>query len=304
MLRASSSPNLPNDNRTSSTLPRRPHLRDVSVIALACNRSPLATSTPDCSGSGVPPGSASTTSAVDATPIRLAAAAVRGATRSTIFGSTRRRDGEHDGVGRATAHPRRRPRPSRPAAPSTRRPRPAPSGTRHGGRVRRPAPGSRRRRRRTPNRRPAAGQPRGRLAHRVGEAARAPVQCRGQRRHRRPQSDGRRRSRVDTRPAAGRPTAPRPAPEPVPDQRRRPSGPRRAATTADASARRRSARPSRRRRARPSRRRPPGCPATCPAASDAGGRRCRSAAARPWCRPACPPARVRRAAREPPGGAR
>ncbi len=35
-----SSPNRPNDSRTSSTLPRRPHLRDDSVIALACNRSP------------------------------------------------------------------------------------------------------------------------------------------------------------------------------------------------------------------------------------------------------------------------
>ncbi len=81
------SPNRPYDNRINSTLPCLPHLRDDSVIALARNRSPLATNTPDCSGTGVPPGSASATSAVDATGMRRAAAAVRGATCSTSLGS-------------------------------------------------------------------------------------------------------------------------------------------------------------------------------------------------------------------------
>ena len=42
------------DSRNSSALPPRPHLRVERVIALACKRSPLATSTPERDGNGVP----------------------------------------------------------------------------------------------------------------------------------------------------------------------------------------------------------------------------------------------------------
>ena len=57
------------------------------VIALARNRSPLATSTPECSGSGVPNRRARAADAVNAASIRRAAAAVRGATSSISAGS-------------------------------------------------------------------------------------------------------------------------------------------------------------------------------------------------------------------------
>ena len=46
------SPNRPKDSRSNSVLPRAPHLREDSVIALACNCSPLATSTPEFCGGG------------------------------------------------------------------------------------------------------------------------------------------------------------------------------------------------------------------------------------------------------------
>ena len=74
---AIASPNRPKDIRSSSVFPREPHLRLDSVIALVCRRSPLATSTPDCGGSGVPPGTAIASTAAEATGIRAAAACAR-----------------------------------------------------------------------------------------------------------------------------------------------------------------------------------------------------------------------------------
>ncbi len=49
---------------------RRPHFRDDSVIALACNRSPLATSTPEFCGNRIPRGTASATTAEEALTMR------------------------------------------------------------------------------------------------------------------------------------------------------------------------------------------------------------------------------------------
>ena len=181
-----SSPNRPNDSRTSSTLPRGPHLRDDSVIALACKRSPAATRTPDRCGTGVPPGNASATSAVDATWIRRAAAAVRGATPSDEVAS------RGAGTASTTASACQCAAlvvdavASRcPAAPAGRRP-PAPSGSRRAGSARRAAPRSRRRSRRTPTRRLAAAArwrtasvrlraPRSSTAASVGAADRSPI---------------------------------------------------------------------------------------------------------------------------------
>ena len=82
-LRARVSPNRPKDSRSSSTWPipadRLPHLRVDSVMALECRASPVATSTPDCGGNGVPAGSASARTAAEAIGTRAAAAADRGA---------------------------------------------------------------------------------------------------------------------------------------------------------------------------------------------------------------------------------
>ncbi len=58
-------------------------MRDDSVIALACNGSPVATSTPELCGNGVSAGTASATTAEEAVTIRAAAAAVSGATLAT-----------------------------------------------------------------------------------------------------------------------------------------------------------------------------------------------------------------------------
>ena len=80
-VRATSSPKRPKLSRSSSTSSGRPHLRLDSVIALACNGSPLATSTPDRCGSDVPPGTASATTTDDATGMLRAAAAATAATR-------------------------------------------------------------------------------------------------------------------------------------------------------------------------------------------------------------------------------
>ena len=105
---ASSSPNRPNDSRSSSTSVRRPHFRDDNVIALARNRSPLATSTPEFCGKRMPPGTASATTTDDALAMRLAAAAVRGAIPSTRRDQARRRDGQDHRVGVPARHRRRR----------------------------------------------------------------------------------------------------------------------------------------------------------------------------------------------------
>ena len=67
---ARSSPNRPKDSRSSCTSPPVPHLRDDSVIALARNGSPLATSTPEDCGNGVSAGTASATTTDDALTIR------------------------------------------------------------------------------------------------------------------------------------------------------------------------------------------------------------------------------------------
>ena len=115
----SSSPNRPNDSRSNSTLPRGPHLRDDSVIALARKRSPLATSTPECCGNGVPPGTASATTADDATAMRRAAAAVRGATAATSAPAAAR-GRPAPPRRRASAHPRRRAAASRSSRRSNR----------------------------------------------------------------------------------------------------------------------------------------------------------------------------------------
>ncbi len=190
-----SSPYRPNDSRTSSTLPRGPHLRDDSVIALACKRSEAATSTPERSGTGAPPGSASATNAVDATLICRAAAAARGATPATIVAN--RGAGTASSTASACQSPPSssiscHPLPCR-SNRSTPDLRPVEVGTpdqlveQH---LR-----SRRRSRRTPTR-PWRRQ---RRADGLGEVARAAIQHRGQRRSGRPQPDRGGRSRVHPR---------------------------------------------------------------------------------------------------------
>ena len=206
-----SSPNRPNDSRTSSTLPRRPHLREVSVIALACSRSPAATSTPDCCGSGVPPGRASTTNAVDATAMRLAAAA-----RSRV----RRPRSAAAASARARRAPRRRRASWAPSSSTTSQPSAARStrSTADPGPIGIDAAGHQfveqhrvaavdRAEHRPVDRREA----RQRVAHRVGEAGRTAVQRGGQRRQR--PSAGRSSPPIPRthRPAAGRPSGRPPA---------------------------------------------------------------------------------------------
>ena len=250
-----SSPNRPNDSRTSSTLPRRPHLRDDNVIALARNRSPLATSTPECSGSGVPPGSARATNAVDATSIRRAAAAVRGATSSISAGS------RGAGTASTTASAcQRAPSSSTSSQPRAERLDPL------DGHLRPPDAGSPdelvQQHRVSPvdsaEHRPGDGR-RQRLAHRIGEVGRAAVQRRGQRRDGRAQADGGGGSGIDAGQQRVDGTCHHLLAEPVADQ----IGHRRIGAAAPGQkagcVRRPCARSSRRPPARPATMRGPGC---------------------------------------------
>ena len=181
--RAMSSPYRPNDSRTSSTLPRGPHLREDSVIALACKRSEPATSTPERCGHRRAAGQRQRHQRrrrhVDAPRCG------GGARRDP--GDDRRQPGRRDGQQHRVGVPRAalvvdQPPAARPCVPTARWP-PGPSARRHTGSARRATPCNRRRARRTPSRSGAAAAPRG--PRRSGSARRGPA----------------------PRPAPGRPTA-------------------------------------------------------------------------------------------------
>ena len=190
--RDASSPNRPNDSRTNSTLPRRPHLRDRQRNRLGAQPFSAGHQHPGVLGQRRAAGQRQRHQRRRRHRDRRAAAAVRGATSSTSAGS------RGAGTASTTASACQR------APSSSTRSQPRPRGS-----TRSTATCAQR----TPARRMSSSSStrvaavdgaehrpgdrrRQRLAHRVGQVRRAAVQRRGQRRGGRAQADGGRRPGV------------------------------------------------------------------------------------------------------------